>query len=90
MSPYRHGEVFVTQDGFETDLDLGHYERFLDQDLTKNSSITTGQIYKTIIEKERNGGYLGRDIQVIPHVTDEIKNRIMKHAKKYDVTICEV
>lgn len=90
MSPYEHGEVFVTEDGFETDLDLGHYERFIDQDLTKNSSITTGQIYQHIIAKERNGDYLGETVQVIPHVTDEIKKRIMKDAKKYDVTICEV
>ena len=76
MSPYQHGEVFVTSDGAETDLDLGHYERFLDQDLTRSSSVTTGQIYQAVIAKERRGDYLGRTIQPIPHVTNEIKERI--------------
>ena len=76
MSPYQHGEVYVTADGAETDLDLGHYERFLDQDLTRASSITTGQIYQTVISRERRGDYLGRTIQPIPHVTNEIKDRI--------------
>ena len=76
MSPYQHGEVFVTADGAETDLDLGHYERFLDQDLTRASSITSGQIYQAVISKERRGDYLGRTIQPIPHVTNEIKERI--------------
>jgi CTP synthase len=76
MSPYQHGEVFVTADGAETDLDLGHYERFLDQDLTRASSITTGQIYQAVISRERRGDYLGRTIQPIPHVTNEIKERI--------------
>jgi len=76
MSPYQHGEVFVTTDGAETDLDLGHYERFLDQDLTRSSSVTTGQIYQAVIGKERRGDYLGRTIQPIPHVTNEIKERI--------------
>ncbi len=76
MSPYQHGEVFVTNDGAETDLDLGHYERFLDQDLTSGSSVTTGQIYQAVINKERRGDYLGRTIQPIPHVTNEIKERI--------------
>ncbi|MEX0800960.1 MAG: CTP synthase [Dehalococcoidia bacterium] len=76
MSPYQHGEVFVTNDGAETDLDLGHYERFLDQDLTSGSSVTTGQIYQAVIGKERRGDYLGRTIQPIPHVTNEIKERI--------------
>src|SRR3990170_1796051 len=76
MSPYQHGEVFVTNDGAETDLDLGHYERFLDQDLTSGSSVTTGQIYQAVITKERRGDYLGRTIQPIPHVTNEIKERI--------------
>lgn len=76
MSPYQHGEVYVTTDGAETDLDLGHYERFLDQDLTKSSSVTTGQIYQAVIGKERRGDYLGRTIQPIPHVTNEIKERI--------------
>src|SRR3972149_6082607 len=76
MSPYQHGEVFVTSDGAETDLDLGHYERFLDQELTRDSSVTTGQIYQAVIDKERRGDYLGRTIQPIPHVTNEIKQRI--------------
>ena len=76
LSPYQHGEVFVTADGAETDLDLGHYERFLDQDLTRASSATTGQIYQAVIRKERRGDYLGRTIQPIPHVTNEIKERI--------------
>jgi CTP synthase len=76
MSPYQHGEVFVTADGAETDLDLGHYERFLDQDLTGLSSVTAGQIYQAVIAKERRGDYLGRTIQAIPHVTNEIKERI--------------
>ncbi len=76
MSPYQHGEVFVTADGAETDLDLGHYERFLDQDLGRGSSVTTGQIYQAVIGKERRGDYLGRTIQPIPHVTNEIKERI--------------
>lgn len=76
MSPYQHGEVFVTTDGAETDLDLGHYERFLDQNLTRGSSATTGQIYQAVIQRERRGDYLGRTIQPIPHVTNEIKSRI--------------
>ena len=75
MSPYQHGEVFVTKDGAETDLDLGHYERFTDENLTKNSSITTGRIYQRVIEKERRGDYLGKTVQVIPHITNEIKER---------------
>ncbi|MDO8615503.1 MAG: CTP synthase [Dehalococcoidia bacterium] len=76
MSPYQHGEVYVTADGAETDLDLGHYERFLDQDLTKASSVSTGQIYQAVISRERRGDYLGRTIQPIPHVTNEIKERV--------------
>ncbi|HVP05172.1 MAG TPA: CTP synthase [Dehalococcoidia bacterium] len=76
MSPYQHGEVFVTADGAETDLDLGHYERFIDQDLTRGSSVSTGQIYQAVIARERRGDYLGRTIQPIPHVTNEIKERI--------------
>src|SRR6056297_1656815 len=75
MSPYQHGEVFVTDDGAETDLDLGHYERFIDVSLTKNSSVTTGKIYASVIEKERRGDYLGATVQVIPHITDEIKGK---------------
>src|SRR3989304_5323385 len=76
MSPYQHGEVFVTSDGAETDLDVGHYERFLDQDLTGASSLTAGQIYQAVIAKERRGDFLGRTIQSIPHVTNEIKERV--------------
>ncbi len=76
MSPYEHGEVFVTDDGAETDLDLGHYERFIDENLTRNSSVSMGQIYSSVIEKERKGTYLGRTIQVIPHITNEIKEKI--------------
>jgi len=78
MSPYQHGEVFVTQDGAETDLDLGHYERFIDTELTGASSVTTGQIYSTVLAKERRGDFLGGTIQVVPHVTDEIKRRIQE------------
>ena len=74
MSPYQHGEVFVTDDGAETDLDLGHYERFIDEALTKDSSVSMGQIYSSVIEKERKGTYLGKTIQVIPHITNEIKS----------------
>src|SRR5512140_3177481 len=73
MNPFQHGEVFVLDDGSETDLDLGHYERFLDQSLTKRNNVTTGQIYDTIIKRERRGDSLGATVQVIPHVTDEIK-----------------
>ena len=76
MSPYEHGEVFVTDDGAETDLDLGHYERFTDESLTKNSSVTSGKIYQSVIEKERRGDYLGKTVQVIPHITNEIKEKI--------------
>ena len=92
MSPYQHGEVFVTEDGAETDLDLGHYERFTDLELTKESSVTSGKIYKTIIEKERRGDYLGSTVQVIPHVTNEIKQRLLDAAEvsKADVVITEI
>ncbi|MFO7968766.1 MAG: CTP synthase [Candidatus Izemoplasmatales bacterium] len=92
MSPYQHGEVFVTNDGGETDLDLGHYERFIDVNLSKNSSITTGKIYQSVIKKERKGDYLGATIQVIPHITDEIKNRLISLANEYnaDVLITEI
>ena len=76
MNPYEHGEVFVTDDGAETDLDLGHYERFINENLTKNSSITMGKIYQNVIEKERKGEYLGKTVQVIPHITNEIKEKI--------------
>ena len=91
MSPIEHGEVFVTDDGSETDLDLGHYERFIDENLTKNSSVTTGKIYSTVIEKERKGEYLGKTVQVIPHITDEIKERIYKFEKEdIDIVITEI
>jgi len=87
MSPYQHGEVFVTSDGAETDLDLGHYERFLDQDLTEASSVTSGQIYQTVIAKERRGVYLGRTIQSIPHVTNEIKERIRAVGRESEASV---
>lgn len=90
MSPYRHGEVFVTDDGFETDLDLWHYERFVDISMTRNNSVTTGKIYNTVLEKERNWEYLGDDIQVIPHVVNEVKEAIIKVASQYDITIVEI
>jgi len=73
MSPYQHGEVFVTEDGAETDLDLGHYERFLDQDMCRKNNCTTGQIYDSVISKERRGEFLGKTVQVIPHISNEIK-----------------
>jgi CTP synthase len=90
MSPLEHGEVFVTEDGAETDLDIGHYERFLDISLGKQNNFTTGQVYSTVIEKERRGDYLGKTIQVIPHVTNEIKERIIKAGKGRDILIVEV
>ncbi len=92
MNPYQHGEVFVLDDGSETDLDLGHYERFIDVNMTKDNNATSGQIYSKVLERERKGGYLGETVQVIPHVTDEIKDRIraLNIQKKYDVIICEV
>lgn len=91
MNPYEHGEVFVTDDGAETDLDLGHYERFIDENLTKNSSVTMGQVYSTVIEKERKGEYLGKTVQVIPHITNEIKDRIYKFENTdIDIVITEV
>ncbi len=92
MSPYQHGEVYVTDDGAETDLDLGHYERFIDENLTKNSNFTTGKIYHSVINKERQGVYLGRTVQVIPHITNEIKEDIFKVANEgnTDVVITEI
>jgi CTP synthase len=91
MSPIEHGEVFVTDDGAETDLDLGHYERFIDENLTKNSSVTTGKIYSSVIEKERRGEYLGKTVQVIPHITNEIKERIYKFEDEdIDIVITEI
>ncbi len=90
MSPLEHGEVFVTKDGAETDLDLGHYERFLDTALTKKNNFTTGQIYKTVIENEREGKYLGKTIQVVPHIVDEIKERIILAGENRDILIVEL
>ena len=91
MNPYEHGEVFVTDDGAETDLDLGHYERFIDENLTTNSSITMGKIYSSVIEKERRGDYLGKTVQVIPHITNEIKDRIYSFENTdTDIVITEV
>ena len=90
MSPFQHGEVFVTNDGAETDLDLGHYERFTSAVLSKKSNFTTGQVYFSVITKERRGDYLGGTVQVIPHITDEIKLKIIENAKGADVAIVEV
>ncbi len=90
MSPLEHGEVFVTKDGAETDLDLGHYERFLDTSLTKANNFTTGQIYKSVIEKERKGEYLGKTIQVVPHIVNEIKDRIRRAGEGKDILIVEL
>ncbi len=85
MSPFQHGEVYVTEDGAETDLDLGYYERFTGARLTRKNSVSTGQIYFTVIERERRGDYLGRTVQVIPHITDEIKRRIYDVAFEEDL-----
>ena len=90
LNPYEHGECYVTVDGMETDLDLGHYERFTGIHTTRNNSITTGRIYKTVIDRERHGDYLGKTIQVVPHITDEIKRRMLHEAGKYDFVITEV
>src|SRR6202000_2683721 len=93
---FQHGEVFVTEDGAETDLDIGHYERFLDRDLSGSANVTTGQVYSTVIAKERRGDYLGDTVQVIPHITDEIKRRIRAMAlpdadgNRPDVVITEI
>jgi len=90
LSPFQHGEVFVTDDGAETDLDLGHYERFIDESLSQDNNITTGRIYQTVINKERRGDYLGSTVQVIPHITDQIKANIRKLAENHDVVITEI
>jgi CTP synthase len=90
MSPYQHGEVFVTDDGAETDLDLGHYERFTGRSANQSDNITTGRIYKNIIDRERRGDYLGATVQVIPHVTDEIKSFILGGNEEYDFVLCEI
>ncbi len=90
MNPFQHGEVFVTEDGAETDLDLGHYERFTTVRLTRHHNITTGKVYKSVIDKERAGEYLGKTVQIIPHITDEIKKQIMRASEGVDVSIVEV
>lgn len=92
LNPYEHGECYVTEDGAETDLDLGHYERFTNQPTSKSNNVTTGRIYKSVIEKERKGEYLGKTVQVIPHITDEIKRRIqlLARRKEYDIIITEI
>ena len=87
MSPFQHGEVFVTEDGAETDLDLGHYERFIDTELSRKSNVTTGKIYWSILSKERRGDFLGGTVQVIPHVTNEIKSRILTLAEEEFLTL---
>lgn len=90
MSPYEHGEVFVTEDGGETDLDIGNYERFIDRNLTSKNSITTGRIYWNVLKKERAGKYLGKTVQVIPHITDEVKSTLLELGSDYDITIVEI
>ncbi|HNZ37790.1 MAG TPA: CTP synthase, partial [Candidatus Marinimicrobia bacterium] len=92
MSPFQHGEVFVLEDGSETDLDLGHYERFIDENMNSRNSNTSGKIYYEVINRERRGDYLGATVQVIPHITDEIKRRItaVNVNSAYDVVICEI
>lgn len=90
MSPFQHGEVFVTQDGAETDLDLGHYERFVNTTMTKRNNFTSGKVYESVIQKERRGDYLGGTVQVIPHITHEIKRRIKLGAEGFDVAMVEI
>ena len=92
LNPYEHGECYVTEDGAETDLDLGHYERFLDISTSKANNVTTGKVYQSVINKERKGDYLGKTVQVIPHITDEIKRRIkyLAEKKEYDIIITEI
>ncbi|HRU95792.1 MAG TPA: CTP synthase, partial [Anaerolineae bacterium] len=90
MAPYQHGEVFVTDDGAETDLDLGHYERFIDESLSKINNVTSGQVYSDVIAKERRGDYLGGTIQVVPHVTNEIKRRIVQAAQRLNAEVALV
>jgi len=90
MSPFQHGEVFVTEDGAETDLDLGHYERFIHTKMTRNNNFTTGRVYETVLRKERRGDYLGGTVQVIPHITDEIKRRIVEGGKHAEVALVEI
>ena len=92
MNPYEHGECYVTEDGAETDLDLGHYERFLNTPTSQANNVTTGKIYETVINKEREGAYLGKTVQIIPHITDEIKRsiKILGETEEYDFVITEI
>jgi CTP synthase len=92
LNPYEHGECYVTDDGAETDLDLGHYERFLNISMSQANNVTTGRIYQTVIEKERRGDYLGKTVQVIPHITDEIKERViaLSDTGDFDIIITEL
>jgi CTP synthase len=90
MNPFQHGEVYVTEDGAETDLDLGHYERFTTATFSKKCNFTTGQVYDTVISRERKGEYLGGTVQVIPHITDEIKRRVLDVDEGIDVVIVEI
>jgi len=90
MSPFQHGEVFVTEDGAETDLDLGHYERFVRAPVSQRNNFTTGRVYESVIRRERRGDYLGRTVQVIPHITDEIKRRVLEGSKGYDIALIEI
>ena len=92
LNPGEHGEVFVTDDGAETDLDIGHYERFLDENLTQDSSIMSGRVYATVIEKERRGDFLGKTVQVIPHLTAQVKDFILEGARNFkaDISVIEV
>ena len=90
MSPFQHGEVFVTEDGAETDLDLGHYERFINTKMSRRNNFTTGRIYTDVLAKERRGDYLGGTVQVIPHITDEIKRRVIDGAEGSDVALVEI
>ena len=92
LNPYEHGECYVTDDGAETDLDLGHYERFLNENTSQSNNVTTGKIYQSVIDKERNGDFLGKTVQVIPHITNEIKLRMLElsESKKFDIVITEI
>ena len=90
MSPFQHGEVFVTEDGAETDLDLGHYERFIRTPMSRRNNFTTGRVYEEVIRKERRGDYLGGTVQVIPHITDEIKRRIQEAGEGFDIVLVEI
>ena len=92
LNPYEHGECFVTEDGAETDLDLGHYERFLNVNTSQSNNVTTGRVYKTVIEKERKGEYLGKTVQVIPHITNEIKRliKLLSNEEKHDFILTEI